>query len=374
MSRRFLAVLALALLVVVGLGCEAPPSVVVWHSYRGEEEKTLVALAKRYEAERGMHVELLALPFDAYTAKLVAAVPHAHGPDLFIDAHERLGIYRRENVVAPVGDALPDADVASYDPGAVDAVTLDGQRWAVPLSTKCLALYVDDDLVKQVPALEDIPAMRASLPPDVYPLAYEAENPYYHAAILSAFGGRLLDADASYGFIGPAAEQSLALVQRFIAEHAIPADTSGALVKQLFASGRAAMAIDGPWLAADLPAGLHYHVQPLPPRRDGAGIDAAAAHRRVGDALAVRRGASRGEGSRALARGRGVGHRARDRGAPGRHEPRGVARSARRGRQAPRRVPRAAAGRASPCPRRRGCARCGSPCRRRCEASCGVRT
>ena len=30
MSRRFLAVLALALLVVLGLGCEAPPSVIVF--------------------------------------------------------------------------------------------------------------------------------------------------------------------------------------------------------------------------------------------------------------------------------------------------------------------------------------------------------
>jgi arabinogalactan oligomer/maltooligosaccharide transport system permease protein len=269
LARRLLALALLVVLAVFAGACEVPPSLVVWHSYRGEEEKALVALAKRYEAERGMHVELLALPFDAYSAKLTAAVPHAHGPDLFIDAHERLGIYRRENVVAPVGDALPDADVGSYDPGAIAAVTQDGQRWAVPLSTKCLALYVDDDLVTRVPALEDIPGMRASLPPDVYPLAYEAENPYHHAAILSAFGGRLLGADGSYGFVGEAAEQSLALVQRFIAGRAIPADASGALVKQLFASGRAALAIDGPWLAADLPAGLHYHVQSLPLLRDG---------------------------------------------------------------------------------------------------------
>ncbi len=269
MVRRLLALCLLVALVVLGGACEVPPSLVVWHSYRGQEEATLVALAKQYEAEHGLHVELLALPFDAYSAKLTAAVPHAHGPDLFIDAHERLGIYRRENVVAPVGDALPDADVPAYDPGAIEAVTQDGARWAVPLSTKTLALYVDDALVRDVPPLEDIPDLRAQLPADVYPLAYEAENPYYHAAILSAFGGRLLGPDGQYGFVGAAAEQSLALVQRFIAERTIPADASGALVKELFASGRAALAIDGPWLAADLPAGLRYHVQPLPLRTAG---------------------------------------------------------------------------------------------------------
>jgi arabinogalactan oligomer / maltooligosaccharide transport system permease protein len=299
LARRLLALFVLAVLLVLGPGCEAPPSLVLWHSYRGEEEKALEALAKRYESERGMHVELLALPFDAYSAKLTAAVPHAHGPDLFIDAHERLGIYRRENVVAPVGDALPDGDVSGYDAAAVAAITLDGERWAVPLSTKTLALYVDDDLAKNVPALEDIPGMRASLPPDVYPLVYEAENPYYHAAILSAFDGRLLNADESYGFVGDAAEQSLALVQRFIAERAIPADASGALVKQLFASGRAALAIDGPWLAADLPAGLHYHVQPLPIRKDG--VHAMRPPLTVESVMLSPQGAARPE-TRALAR------------------------------------------------------------------------
>src|ERR1700679_3261322 len=92
-------------------GCAEPPSVVLWHSYRGAEERALVPLAKQYEKEHGVHVELLAVPFDAYTAKLAASVPHAHGPDLFIDAHERLGIYRQQEVVAEVGDAFPDEDV-----------------------------------------------------------------------------------------------------------------------------------------------------------------------------------------------------------------------------------------------------------------------
>ena len=100
MARRLLAFVLLLGLVVFAGACEVPPSLVVWHSYRGAEETALVALAKRYEAEHGMRVELLALPFDAYSSKLTAAVPHAHGPDLFIDAHERLGIYRERQAAA----------------------------------------------------------------------------------------------------------------------------------------------------------------------------------------------------------------------------------------------------------------------------------
>jgi arabinogalactan oligomer/maltooligosaccharide transport system permease protein len=216
-----------------------------------------------------VHVELLAVPFDAYTAKLSAAVPRAHGPDLFVDAHERLGIYRQEGVVGAVGDALPDEDVAAFDATAIAAVTADGQRWAVPLASKCVALYVNDALAAgHTASVQDIASLRVSLPAGSYPLVYEAENPYYHAAILDGFGGHLLERGGAYGFTGYAAEISIAYVQELTLHHVIPAEPSGALVKQLFASGRAATAIDGPWLAADLPATLRFHVEPLPPIYD----------------------------------------------------------------------------------------------------------
>ena len=268
--------LAVLLLLV---GCAEPPSVVLWHSYRGAEERALVSLSKTYEKEHGVHVELLAVPFDAYSAKLAAAVPHAHGPDLFIDAHERLGIYRQQHVVADVGDAFPDGDVAAYDATAVRAVTLGGIRYGVPLASKCVALYVNDeyfvlhfdlgqskplDMRRPVASLDDILELRREMPEGSYPLVYEAENPYYHAAILSGFGGRLLEADGRYGFVGPAAEESILFVKALTAHHIIPAEPSGALVKQLFASGHAATAIDGPWLAADIGEKVKFHVEPLP--------------------------------------------------------------------------------------------------------------
>ena len=206
------------------------------------------------------------MPFDAYTAKLAAAVPRAHGPDLFVDAHERLGIYRQQGVVAEAGDAFPDADVAGFDATAVRAVTLDGARWGVPLASKCVALYVNDALAAgSTASVQRIASLRTTLPDDAYPLVYEAENPYYHAAILDGFGGRLLDSDGKYGFAGFDAELSIAYVEELTAHRVIPAEPSGALVKQLFASGRGATAIDGAWLADDLPKTLRFHVEPLPP-------------------------------------------------------------------------------------------------------------
>jgi arabinogalactan oligomer/maltooligosaccharide transport system permease protein len=104
--------------------------------------------------------------------------------------------------------------------------------------------------------------MTASAP---YPLAYEAQSAYGHMPLLHAFGGRMLTDDHEFGFVGPAAERSLELARQLIDSGAVPGDADGALVQDLFRSGRAATVISGPWLAGDLTgADLQYTVVPLP--------------------------------------------------------------------------------------------------------------
>src|SRR5579859_1731189 len=187
-------------------------SIVVWHSYRGAEEAALAQVARRYElSHAGVTIELLAIPYEAYASKLEAAIPHAHGPDLFIQAHQWIGPYLDEGLVVPLGDAFPVEDVSGFDPVAVRAVTSGAERYAVPLASKCVALYVNDRLVPDVPrTLEGITDLR--LPSGVYPLAYQAQNAYYHSPLLAAFGGRLLDASNRFAFVGDAAARSLAFV------------------------------------------------------------------------------------------------------------------------------------------------------------------
>ena len=101
--RALLAVLVLLLLGAAG-GCSDVDAhtIAVWHAYRGDEEKAIQQLGRDYEkAHPGVRVELLALPFDAYQSKLKAAIPHGHGPDLFIEAHERSNVYQHHKLLAP---------------------------------------------------------------------------------------------------------------------------------------------------------------------------------------------------------------------------------------------------------------------------------
>jgi arabinogalactan oligomer/maltooligosaccharide transport system permease protein len=269
-----LVVLVLAACLVAGpltgtARAESPAgtSVTLWHSYRGNEERALLQVVADYQRiHPDRHVEVLALPFEAFSSKLSSAVPLGHGPDLFVEAHERLGSYLRDGIVSPIDAGLPDGDVSAYDETALRAVTVDGVRYGVPLASKCLALYRNPKLLPHPPAtLEELASDTVGIPAGGYPFAYDSTSAFYHAPFLHAFGGRMVDDAGNFAFVGPDTEASLSFVRQLQQTRQVPQEASGALLKELFVTGQTAAVIDGPWLAADLGTDLDYVVDPLPP-------------------------------------------------------------------------------------------------------------
>ncbi|MCB9611581.1 MAG: extracellular solute-binding protein [Sandaracinus sp.] len=242
-----------------------PETVQLWHAYGdgSAEERALREVVRDFErANPNVRVELLANAFGAYASKLESAIPTGRGPDVFIDAHERLASYLERRIVVP----LEGADVDGLEPSHVAALRSGDRLYGLPLSAKCAALYLNDALFDgDVPDLETV--LEASYPNDVRPLVFEAENAYYVASFVHAFGGRLLDDEGHYAFVGPEAERAVSFIADAVKRGQVPEETSGELVMRLFGSGRAAAAISGPWLAPDLPSDLSWRVVPLPSLR-----------------------------------------------------------------------------------------------------------
>ncbi len=258
--------LGLALALGLGAGARAQPrqQVVVWHAYRqgGPEEAALREVARAFERERGgVRVVLVAQPFGAYASKLESAIPTGNGPDLFIDAHERLPSFRQGELVQPMR-AEPSLD-DRLEAAHLAVLSDEGRRYGLPIAVKCGALYVNEALVPEVPeTLEGIAAL--SLPRGVFPLVMEAESPYWAAGVVHAYGASLLTGEGGWGLRGAEAEAAVAHLLRLVRERTVPEEASGELVPRLFGDGRAATAISGPWLAPDLPEGLRWTVRPLP--------------------------------------------------------------------------------------------------------------
>jgi arabinogalactan oligomer/maltooligosaccharide transport system permease protein len=240
-----------------------PQRVLLWHSYRGEEREALEQIVRELHASgTDVRVDLLAIPSEAFRQRLTAAIPRGNGPDLFIAAHEAVGEWSRGHLLEAM-PFPPDLPPRSFLTSTTEALTFDGTLWALPLSFKSLALFVNRGLVQGTPrTLDELVRMgRASAE---VPLAYEAGNFYHHAALMHGFGARLFDADGSIHVDTPEMAASFAQVGAWVADGAVPPETDGALVSNLFNSGAAAFVINGPWFLGEIREDVSFSVEPLP--------------------------------------------------------------------------------------------------------------
>ncbi|MEZ4339875.1 MAG: extracellular solute-binding protein [Sandaracinaceae bacterium] len=269
--RRLLSIVALGLALAGALPVAAQERVEVWHAYRGEEEEGLRAAAEAFmAAQPDVRILLVAQPFGAYASKLESAIPTGNGPDLFIDTHDRVASYVTSGLVVAVEPADPAAFAARIAAPHRAAFEIDGALRGYPLSLKAPALYVNAALVDgEVVALEDLETLE--LPDGTYPLVMEAQSAYWDSGLFGAYGCGLVNDEGGWGLDTDGAVAALEQLHGLIEAGVIPPETDGALVTRLFAGGRAATAISGPWLAPDLPAELRWRVQPLPIVRGAGG-------------------------------------------------------------------------------------------------------
>ncbi len=254
--------LLLLLLALVSTAfAQEPVEVTLWHAYRGEERAALEALVDQYdEAHAEITITPLFVPYDSYKSKIEAAVPRGNGPDLFIFAHETVGQWSRSGIVAPM-TGLPDG----LHPVTVEALTYDGQVYGAPLAYKCLALFYNKALIDAPPKTTDeLEALAGRFPgPNAFAVAWQATDPFFHAAWLHGFGGGVFDGDA-VRLDQPGNAASLAWVRDLLDRKVLPEEPTGALVTQLFNEGMAATVVNGPWFMGEIDASVDYGVAPLP--------------------------------------------------------------------------------------------------------------
>jgi len=222
----------------------------VWHAYRGEERQAIEELASAWGEANGHTVEAVALPFGAFDSKLETAVPRGNGPDLFLAGHASLGKWTDMGLIEPWTDPLD-----GHLPSTVAAVTLNERSWGVPLAFKSIVLLYDPTVVDEVPTTTDalIAQAKELTEGGRYGLAYQAAEPYFHAAWVHGFGGSLLDEQGQAALSSEAQAQALAFAKRLAEDEGIaPKQPTAELIGRLYNEGQAAFVISGPWFVADI--------------------------------------------------------------------------------------------------------------------------
>jgi arabinogalactan oligomer/maltooligosaccharide transport system substrate-binding protein len=245
----------------------------VWHAYRGGEKAAFEKVVKMYEAKvaaKGVTVESLAIPYDAYADKISAAVPRGKGPDLFIYAQDRLGGWVESGkTVEPVDFFLDKATRDQFLPGMLDAMTYKGTVYGLPLNYKSTTLIYNKALVQTPPKttteLVKIAKQLTQADSGRYGLAYWYTNFYFHSALMNAFGGRVFDAG---GKMVINSKEGLAAINQMMKwykkDGIMPPEPSEALVSSLFNEGKAAMVINGPWFIGEISPKIDFGLAMLP--------------------------------------------------------------------------------------------------------------
>lgn len=238
-----------------------PIDITIWHAYRDTEQDALLSVLEQYDEE---HPEVTISPLyiapGAFASKLEAAVPRGNGPELFIAAHERVGSWSLGGIVQPI-----EIGTDELHPITTQALKFDGKLYGAPLTFKCLALFINNDLIATPPTTtNDILELAPSfIEREITPLAYQATDAYYHALWMHGFGGSVFNEEGA-SLDAPQNIQSLEFVQSLQERKIIPEEPTSALISQLFNKGEAALAINGPWFLGEISNSINYSVHPLP--------------------------------------------------------------------------------------------------------------
>jgi arabinogalactan oligomer/maltooligosaccharide transport system substrate-binding protein len=252
---------------------------VIWTD--AEREQAIGDAAEAFEEETGATVTLVQKNFEDLRADFIAQVPTGEGPDITVGAHDWLGALVTAGVVDTIdlGDAAGD-----FEQVALDAMTYDGQLYALPYSLETIALLQNTALVgDEAPSSWDDMIQRGLAAgterPFVINTGGETGDGYTMYGFQTSFGAPVFVQDDSGSYtseVGMGGEAGEAFAQWLHDNGSagtgyISTTVDYDINNELFNSGQAPYTIQGPWAISAYPD-VDVAVNPIP---SAGGQDAA---------------------------------------------------------------------------------------------------
>lgn len=220
---------------------------VIWH----DKEEGVIEALSGYLRET---VPELNVVFEKKTSltdalKLVGNDPSA-APDLFLFAHDKVGVFSEMGILSPISDLLEPGALDAYLPMTLAAATYKGELYQLPLYFETLLFmynrrYMQDE---EVPKTTDdlLSYMQANTGRGRYGFVEQHSTAYYSAAWVHGFGGKLVDENGTPFPDAEAVQDALRYHSAFVA--LMPGETEYSTVNTLFLEGKADATIGGPWM------------------------------------------------------------------------------------------------------------------------------
>ncbi|MCH4032451.1 MAG: ABC transporter substrate-binding protein [Lachnospiraceae bacterium] len=245
-------------------------NLVFWSLFTGGDGEWFGKIVDQYNQEKNPDhpVSVITLVWADYYTKLQTAVATGNGPDLGVSHVSKLYELAKTGAIEPLDDYLNAAGIKLsdyYEQASVDAVTIDGKIYAIPLDTHAEVMYYNLDLLKQAGISEDdvknissaddfkalLQKCKDSLPEDVSPLALNSsgDDPFriWYANYFQKGGADFVNEDATEDTMdADKAKESMEWLKGLYDDGLIlpGIDDESAL----FQSGKAAFLFAGTWV------------------------------------------------------------------------------------------------------------------------------
>ncbi len=193
-------------------------------------------------------------------------------PDVVRGPNDLVGVFGATGALLPLEEMFDPQDLEAFFPGVLAGATLAGTLYGLP--DRCgghLMLVYNKKLLPTPPVTTDALIAMAQAATDaaagIWGLAYNTREPFWLAPWLMGFGGAVLDpADDRPRLDSPAMVNALQFLYDLSATHqVVPSGCDYEMARSLFATGKAAMVIDGDWsLSGYVQAGIDVGTAPLP--------------------------------------------------------------------------------------------------------------
>ena len=259
-----LAALMLFALAACGGQASDPKSIVIWH----DKEDAVAEVVQSYlnEALPDYTITLEKKTSLTDSLKLVGNDPSS-APDMFIFAHDKIGLFAEMGILAPIEGLLPEGELENYLPMTTEAASYKGTAYQLPLYFETLLFmynsrYTTDEMAPET--TEELYAyMEANTGRDRYGFVEQHSTAYYSAAWIHGFGGEIISAEGEPFPEPQAVKDALEYHLKFV--QLMPGETEYSTVNTLFLEGKADSTIGGPWMVPSArEAGIELGIAPMP--------------------------------------------------------------------------------------------------------------
>ncbi|GAA4144558.1 ABC transporter substrate-binding protein [Leifsonia shinshuensis] len=263
----------------------------VWTGFTGGDRPGYDTIVKDFNASHpDIHVNMVVQPWDTIAQKLPSAWLTGQGPDIATPSSDPNAVaqFVKTNSVLAItntgsGDTKINTDQLA--PGTVKEFTYDGKLYAVPANFATLSLYYNKKAFAAA-GIANPPATVAELQDDAKKLTLNGGQTQYGISLADnqtiqmwpilqwLEGGDIVDAKGCSVLQTSAGQKSLSTWSDLVVQDKIsPVGQTGAIADSLFAAGKAAMEINGPWAAPGYKAaGIDLGIAKVPVGVDGSSV------------------------------------------------------------------------------------------------------